>query len=169
MQIDYTRQIMEHNGRSFMVHLEHDESHGSPWTEEDGHGPVSNWRSRESKRPWERILCEDRRSVRFYDMREATKIARRDWIDATKPKPGQRAAEAAESDFQRLRAWCNDQWHYVGVVVRPICPCCGEPIDSAAQSLWGIESDAGDYLEEVARELADQCDAPECCKEEAEA
>jgi len=61
---------------------------------------------------------------------------------------------AALADFDRLRRWCNDDWSYVGVIVAPVCPCCDEAKWDDAQSLWGIESDAGEYLQEVARELA---------------
>lgn len=67
--------------------------------------------------------------------------------------PRQYAAAAAMADFERLRAYCRGDWHYVGVVVRPAdaCECCG-----LSESLWGIESDSTEYLREVAEELADQ-------------
>lgn len=63
------------------------------------------------------------------------------------------AAGAAMADYDRLRRWCADQWCYIGVVVRRAgdCTCCGE-----TESLWGIESDAGEYVREVATELAEQ-------------
>lgn len=61
------------------------------------------------------------------------------------------AAAGAMADYDRLRRWCDDQWHYVGVIVESLDED-GEVIDSA--SLWGIEDDAEDYLDEVARELA---------------
>ena len=67
--------------------------------------------------------------------------------------PREYAARAARADYEYLRKWCNDEWSYVGVVVRraDACPCCGE-----TESLWGVESNAGDYLREVAEELAEQ-------------
>jgi len=63
------------------------------------------------------------------------------------------AAGAAMADYDRLRGWCTDQWRYIGVVVRRAgdCACCGE-----TESLWGLESDAGEYVREVATELAEQ-------------
>lgn len=67
------------------------------------------------------------------------------------------AAGAAMADYDRLRRWCEDQWHYVGVVVETKCDCCGT-WGHKRTSLWGIESDAGDYMEEVARELAEEID-----------
>lgn len=63
------------------------------------------------------------------------------------------AGAAAQADFERLRAWCNDDWHYVGVVVEMLDDD-NEVLDS--ESLWGIESDAGAYLDDTARELADE-------------
>ena len=74
---------------------------------------------------------------------------------ATFPSDRAYAAAAAMSDFKRLDAWCRDVWCYVGVVVT-LCDENGDPVDGMDASLWGIESDAGDYLDEVARELAEE-------------
>ena len=63
----------------------------------------------------------------------------------------QYAAAAALADFDRLRRWCDNQWHYVGVIVESL-DADEDVIDSA--SIWGIESDADDYLDEVAQDLA---------------
>jgi hypothetical protein len=147
-----------HNGRSFEATVERDDSQDTPWDSEDGHGPVTGWETRD-KRPGELVLASHRRGRRFYDFQEACRIARKDGWDAPPYKTGtarQRAARAAMADFEYLRGWCNDDWCYVGVIVRPLCACCGTPDDSRAESLWGIESNAGDYLKEVAFELADQ-------------
>ena len=150
-----------HNGKDYTVEIVADEDQGTPWENEDGHGSVSDWRRDgyrgPNKSPGERELCRDGRSARFYDFAEAVKIAKRDRWGYGGMRDGetigQRAAAAAEADFQRLRAWCDGQWGYVGVIVRPAgaCKCCGP-----SESLWGIESDAYEYLEEVARELAEQ-------------
>lgn len=64
----------------------------------------------------------------------------------------QYAAGAAMADFERLHAWCNDEWEYVGVIVTRL-DSDGEETDDT-ESLWGIESDSDDYLQEVAEELA---------------
>ncbi len=74
---------------------------------------------------------------------------------ATFPSARARAAAAAMSDFNRLDRWARGLWEYVGVIVT-LCDEDGEPIDGMTASLWGIESDADDYLDEVARELADE-------------
>lgn len=63
------------------------------------------------------------------------------------------AAAAAMRDYENLRAWCNDEWCYIGIVVRRAddYTCCG-----ASESLWGIESDCGNYALEVAKDLAEE-------------
>lgn len=154
----------EHAGRNYTAEIHHDADHGAPWEEEDGHGPVTDW-TRDAKAPGQRLLYQDRHGAgRFYDWQEAMKIARRDgWGlgDAERaalaaelgrePTRGEITAEAVRRDFEHLRDWCNGDWFWCGVVVRRAgaCCCCGD-----SESLWGIESNSGDYLQEVARELA---------------
>lgn len=183
-----------------------DDDHGAPWDECDGHGPVSDWTSRD-KLPGEIVLNDDRASKRFYDMQEACRIARRDqwgslhpykleltrqrggaWIAtakasrygkgsdasdiiskprrdinrairevyaahrATFPSARAYAANAARADYEYLRAWCNDDWHYVGVIVT----ASRNGIELGEASLWGIESSDSSYLLETANELADE-------------
>lgn len=56
---------------------EHDSDSGAPWDNSDGHGPVSDWTTRD-KLPGELILSSDRSSKRFYDFAAAVQIARKD-------------------------------------------------------------------------------------------
>ena len=179
--------------------IERDDDMGPPWKVHDGHGPVSEWRPRDSKRPGERVLNEDRGSCRFYDWQEAVKIAKRDgWgflpyelvIEKDSDKypcggratagpftaydaeefnraihdvykqhratmtAGQNAEDAVQRDFDNLRGWCNDDWCWVGVVLS--VSKGGVTLDVHAASLWGIESEAGDYFNEVANELLEE-------------
>lgn len=169
----YDGEEFEHNGNRFRVAFPPDDAMGAPWKEHDGHGPVSDWRHGSrwghcyaSKKPGERPLHTDGGSTCFYDFAEAVRIAKRDgWMsnadvlalsDPNRQKltRSQLAARAAEEDFQRLKAWCDDKWSWTGVVVT-LLDDDGDATDETA-SLWGIESDAGGYLEEVARELADE-------------
>ena len=160
---DWTR--FDLNGRTYAAKLERDDHHGAPWEEECGHGDVSEWTMRD-KRPGEMILSEDRRSKRFYDFAGAVKLARRDGWSVEPCFPpggetkGQRARKAALADFDRLRRWCDDDWCYVGVIVAPVYPCCDEVQEDETASLWGIESDAEDYLAEVAEDLASELPTP---------
>lgn len=162
----------ERSGHTFRVAIHRDSDHGAPWDEEDGHGPVSDWRrpgytGHAPKAPGERELCNDRDSARFYDFAEAIKIAKRDgWgmsdiartqfveRNGREPTAGEVAVWAVEQDFDCLRRWCNDDWHYIGIVVERI-GADGEPTGER-ESLWGIASDDDAYITEVAHDLADE-------------
>jgi len=151
----YDGDIFERAGYAFRVTFQHDPDSGPPWEHSDGHGPVSDWTTRD-KAPGERILASDRHSRRYYDVVEATKIAKRDgWGcgDKTHKHTGtrSRAACAVEKDFEFLRRWCADEWQYCGVVVVLV-----EDDRDMSESIWGIEDDADAYLTETAYELADQ-------------
>lgn len=149
------KDTITHHSRTYTITIEPDQDHGAPWEECDGHGPVSDWTTRD-KRPGELILTHDRHSKRYYDLEAATAIALRDgWNTARPPAPAgetkrQQAARAARADYAWLRAWCRDEWSYVGVVVA----WQEDPHRSA--SLWGVESNEPAYIETVARELAEE-------------
>ena len=165
----------ERNGREFSVEFPHDNSLREPWKEHDDHGVVSEPRhhpfgygTKPPKSPSERILYWERGHYRTYDMRATMAIARRDgWglspDDVEKlakklgrpPTKGDIRAEAVERDFQYLRAWCEDRWSWCGVVVKHV----DDEGNEETESLWGIESDATDYLADVAHELADEINA----------
>lgn len=152
----------EHKGHKFRAKLYMDEDMGPPWKEHDGHGPVSDW-TRRSKEPGERVLNKDRDYYRYYDFKEAVEIAKRDGWGApkgtfhpdAKPTKGQIAAAAAEWDFEFLRGWCNDDWHWCGIVVH-LLDDDGDPIEEPTASLWGIESESTDYIKETAKEVAEE-------------
>lgn len=156
---------------------------GRPWDNSDGHGPVTEYVpprigryfSRtwpEGKRPGQRPLSERW----LYDWQGAIEQAQREgWglaPDALaaltaklgrKPTPRQIRAEAVRRDFEFLRGWCIDEWHYCGVSVallddegEEVSPTVGRAIDS----LWGIEyghinGQWSEYHKEVAQELAE--------------
>lgn len=148
--------IFEHQGYRFRVRFEPDQDHGPPWVENDGHGMVSDWTTRE-KRPGERVLVTDRNSRRYYDIAATLKIARRDgWGTADGRRDGESlrayAARAVDADFEYLRGWCTDQWQYVGVIVSWHD---ADDSEDMAESLWGVES-LNEYPTEIAYELADQ-------------
>lgn len=154
------------SGRKYEVLIEADDDAAPPWEREDGHGPVSAWTTRD-KIPGERVLNSEGGAYRYYDFAEACRIAKKDGWGISNPSksatPKQIAALAvlaAEADYAYLRAWCNDEWRYVGVIVRPVCTCCGTTMRNDYRfALWGIEDDAGDYLDQVALELIDDAEA----------
>lgn len=157
LHVDETSEI-EHEGFTLTATIHRDETYDPPWDAHDGHGPVSDW-TRRQKAPGERILCEDGAAHRLYDFAEAVKIARRDgWrglAEDTEGTPRQIAVRAAEADFQRLRDWCNDGWWWVGVAVT-VSRADVQLTGKYEHALWGIESDAGPYLNEVAQDLAEE-------------
>lgn len=174
---------IEHGGFVFGVELLPDDYMRGPWEEHDGHGPVSGWRpanyaGRIPTAPGERVLHRDGRSGLVYDVKGAMEIALRDgWgIDpATQAhrvrqlgRPMTRreiAAAAVDADYWRLRRWCEGEWHWVTLRVVLLDSDGAETTRDAF--LGGIESDAGDYFDECARELADEIiaglpDVPTC-------
>lgn len=153
------------DGLTFRVRVEPDNDSDPPWKSDCGHGEVTDWTAR-CKNSGERIIAQDRGHYRYYDYAGAMAIAKRDaWgiseADRIKlaetlghaPTTGQIFAAAVDADYERMRAWCADEWSYVGVCVQ-LLDTDGAPVDGFQDALWGIESDAGDYLQEVAKDCA---------------
>lgn len=156
----------EHDGKQFRAFIESDDDHAPPWDRECGHVDVSEWEHR-NKNPSEVIVNEDRGARQFVCIREAMEKATREaWglsdehmqalTEKLKRIPSKREviAESVRLDVERMRAWCADEWEYVGV-----CVCLldseGSPIGNKyAAACWGIESDSDDYMRDVARDLA---------------
>lgn len=150
----YDGQEFSHNGHRFKVTFPYDDDAGMPWKNQDLIGSVSDW-TRSAKQPGEMVLCSDRGKSRKYDFQAAMQAYRRvlrDYPDDSGLTVGQRAYAAVIAEFEYLRRWCNDQWHYVGCAVE-LLDDDGDSMGET-ESLWGIESDSGNYLEEVAHELA---------------
>lgn len=162
--------MIERNGFTFRVNILDDDNSDPPWNRADGHGPVTDW-LRRSKGPGEWTLSTYSDKSRYYDAQEATATAKRDnWglgeealAELTQrlgkvPTRGEIRAEAVKRDFNFLSGWCNDQWGYIGIIVTHI-PDDEESEDvktDYSNALWGIESDAYEYREEVAFDLADE-------------
>jgi len=152
----------EVDGFKITARIEHDDDSGTPWDRDCNYGPVSDWTyGRDRKRPGQRILSQDHGHYRFYDFQEAVAIARHDGWGSHGDEgltAGAKAARAAEEDYKVLKAWCNDEWHYVGVVLSVSRK--GIVLDEYAASLWGIECNYpgsdNSYLSEVASELLEE-------------
>lgn len=157
--------------RTFEVRFYYDGDRGRPWENSDGHGPVRELRSREDKRPGERIMTsgEHHSYVWAYDVQAATKLAKKDgWGLSDKsraalvaslkrePTKGEIVAAAVAHDFEFLNGWVNDDWHYMGVAMLPVDKHgVVDESDEYAHAVWGIESD-GEYWREVAEDLASE-------------
>lgn len=146
----------EVDGFTIVATVERDEDSGPPWKSCDGWGVVSGWRRKDSKRPGERIINEDRGWCRFYDWEASIRQAKAEgWCQDIPGTLGERAAAACEKDFALLKAWCDDEWWYCGIVLS--ISVKGIPLDEHAASLWGIDCNVPDsdnkYLLEVANDL----------------
>lgn len=140
--------------------IRRDDDQTPPWKREDGYGPVSEWMPG-GKRPGQRVLSRSGQVLRYYDFESAIKIALRDGWGTKDGKRqletnAQYAARAVEEDFASLKAWCDDEWSYVGVCVtikKKGIALTGK-YDHA---LWGVDCNhpngTNDYLVEVANEL----------------
>jgi hypothetical protein len=161
----YSGDTFEHAGAEFRVTHEHDGQNGAPW-EGEGHGAVSEWIRGYVETPrdcW--VLVSERGAKRFYNWRETLELAKAEsWgmepagvaqlaqrLGRT-PTPRDIRKAAVRADFEFLQGYCEGAWHYVGVIVE-LLDKDGEATGEA-NSLWGIESNADDYLDEVARDLA---------------
>ena len=145
-------EVPAHPGLHFRVHIESDRDHGTPWENEDGHGPVRCINSNTAKRSGERLLNDYGGGKWLYDWQAACKLARKDGWNAEPFDAPNRIERAVQADFDRLRRFLQDDWWYVGVRVGVVTPK-GVPLTDTCD-LWGIESDCDDYIKEVAHELA---------------
>ena len=73
------------------------------------------------------------------------------------PLTGAEFEEAWQAAQDRMDAWKRDEWHYVGVICRATfhVPVGGNSFavyTLESPGLWGVESDAGDYLTSVFEE-----------------
>lgn len=159
MSEHYKETTKEHRGHTITLKWFFDQDSGEPWKECDGHGPVSDWTTRD-KVPGELVLYSDRRSYRYYDYAEAMKLAKKDgWglcpeaiakLESKLGRPptkGEIRHASVMSDFEYLRRWCNNDWHWCGYMIDIEGTKYGE-------GLWGIDSDSQDYFEKEAFESA---------------
>ena len=161
----YKEQFTTPNGNTFKLELEHDEFMKAPWEECDGHGEVSDWTARD-KKPGELVLYSDRRNKRYYDFQGAVRTARAEGWGCSgltgKETKGERASKAARADFEYLRRWCTDQWHYAWMCV-VILNADGEEVEEYIDTLGGVEDDSGgpmrDYILREAKSIAQRLES----------
>ena len=133
------------DGLTFGVEFLPDADAGAPWDNQDCLGIVSDW-TRRRKAPGERVLNHDyrREHRRFYDFAAAVRNAKREGLK------GPEAVLTAEREYDYLRGWCNDEWHYIGVVVT-LLDVDGNKTD-IFDSVWAVDND-GDYAKSIADDL----------------
>jgi hypothetical protein len=159
-----------HHGREFCVKHYHDSDSGPPWENDCGAGVVRlddalralrrGSYERNNKHPWERVMKQDRGYVWVYDMRATREKANEEgWGLGPKeiakmterlgraPTKREIVAQAIEQDFKRHQGWLHDNWMYIGIEVTDI-------LSGDSDSLWGIEDDCEEYVQEITGELA---------------
>lgn len=154
----YDTDTLEFEGLEVHVKYYYDFVMEPPWENDCGRGEVRKTinRHREGdtdKRPGERPLNQPGRNEYqfYYDHAEATQRARADgWNTEPYDAPNQ-VARAVEADFQFIRAFLNNDWHYVGIVCE-IHDDEGEVI--AEDACWGFET-YKNYHKTAAREMAE--------------
>lgn len=79
------------------------------------------------------------------------------WIGSDNREEFERQQAAAQD---RMDAWCRGDWSYVGVIAEARCLLVRNGVGTfytlRSPGLWGVESDAGDYLKEVFEEQKDE-------------
>lgn len=174
----YHTETIEHAGFRFKAEHFFDDSLCEPWREHCDHGVIakgvrSTYHGSAEKRPGQVQIDRNERdyTVWLYDVPASIALATRDgWglsddalaklraVKGREPTPREVVVEAVRLDMERMRAWLHDKWHWVGVVVTLLGEDDdGEEVDTdESESLWGLESDDGEHLAEVAAQLAEQ-------------
>lgn len=143
---------VEIDGITFRMSVEADDSSDAPW-DIDCFTPKPDERRRNGygypdKRPGETVVWSDRHTAYALEFAAMVRSERKNGGCS-----GSQAHKNACAVVKRLRAWFNDEWHYCGVVVTATVG----GLELASSSLWGIESNAGDYLTEASNELLQEC------------
>lgn len=169
----YNTHERNHRGVLLRVSCHFDPDMGPPWREHDGHGDVSDWKSKDDKRPGERLLSGDGGSYRFYDWQGAIETAKRDgWgisdeaktaVAKKKGKPvssltrGEIIEAAVQFDFDYLASWCNNEWRWIGYTTE-YSRDDGETWQDGRASCWGFD-DEKYMLESAFGELEAEIDS----------
>jgi len=156
----FTPVTVEAEGFTLKLTVEDDDTGRKPWQDDDGAGIVTGWID-PAKAPKGAVQINHDRdgTCRFYDVLASREKAKREgWVNSlglTALQLERRINKLVMNDCARMKAWCEDDWSYIGLVIN----ASREGVQLTGEyeiALWGIESDAGDYLEEVANDLAGQ-------------
>jgi hypothetical protein len=159
MDQPFNTETIEHCGITVRIEYFYDHDMGRPWENSDGHGVIRSaysYYGKPAKKPGEVLISCDRGDYWIYDWAESTRIAKRDaWGVSDAPAgltKNQITQLAVQKDFDFLRGWLNDDWHYVGVACT-VLDADGEET-GINDSCWGFES-LDDYHETAGREMAE--------------
>ena len=137
--------------RTFRVNIIADYEADAPWDSEDGHGPVTGWAQRKaSSSEW--VLNHEHGQFRYYNHVEAKKFAESEGWGGCGDTRDEQLNDAVYKDYADLKAWCDDEWRYVGIEVYPLTKD-GDELKSKAESVWVIRSDDTDYIKHIVEDL----------------
>ena len=119
--------------RAFRVNIIADYEADAPWDSEEEHGPVTDWVRREATSS-EWLLNESRGEYRYYNHVEAKKLADIGGWGGCGDTHDEQLDDAVYKDYADLKAWCNDEWRYVGIEVYPLTKD-GDELKSKAESV----------------------------------
>lgn len=177
MSNTYNTETREIDGRKYRIEWQYDDTYGRPEGESDGHGvcadinfdPKTFGEDPEDgeldleevvRHKMMRVLdTASRRQTwyRVYDVWETMKVAKKDGWGVANPAgltPDEIIAKAIDNDFNYLKGWYNDDWHWCGITVI-LLDEEGDPTEDEA-SLWGLCSDDAECHEEVIKELVSE-------------
>jgi hypothetical protein len=164
MEYPIDTQIIEHAGQTVLIEYFRDSDTEPPWERCEGHGNVtrvtSDWYTGQVKKKPEQVVLHKggyRSYSYLYDFADAMQTAKRDGWNAEpySPEgdtPGKKALRAVTADIEYLRAWCNDEWSYVGIVCT-LLDSEGDKTD-ISDSCWGFET-YKDYHETEGKRMAE--------------
>lgn len=163
--------VMTFRNLQFTVKTYADGDTAAPWLEHDGHGIVSEYFTYDDPRGAEyrandaryREMPCDRSGARYYDLTAShDKAVKEGWgLSPDKEaalivslgralEPADVITAAIDADYQYCADWSDGTWQWIGIVVSSI------DMPSVSESLWGLASNDGAYLQSVARDLADE-------------
>ena len=140
------------DGFSVELTIGQDDSMEAPWKESDGNGVISEPTTRR-KQAGEKILYWDRGISTYYNIAETIKKATEEgWGLSEEESKGltkkQIIAKSVDNNFERMKAWCDNKWHYVIFTVKVRF----EGTKMGSMSSGGLESDHIEHNEDVVQE-----------------
>ena len=142
MSNTYNTETREIDGRKYRIEWQHDDTFGRPEAESDGHGVCADINfdpetfgedhdPDDGELDMEEVVRHQMMRVlsradywRVYDVWETMKVAKADgWRDLKWEAEHPNATEeeklmaAVDADFNYLKGWYNDDWHWCGITV----------------------------------------------------
>lgn len=150
-------QTFEHRGGTFRFTTQPD--HGYAASKRLDSFGVINGITLKAAKPQERTLRHAGGYYWHYDIEESKRVARKMinsmGTDDGSITPAIRAKQMVEADFAATLSWFRSEPGWIGVRVTAL-DANGIENSAVARTLWRVKADAGQYLNAVARRLADE-------------